>query len=480
MASQIIKPTAIKRSLELWKEAQYLMPGGTQLMGRRPQLFAFGVTPILAERAEGAYFWDVDGNRYLDTSMSLGAVLLGYCDPDVENAVDEQQKKGTIFPILHPVEIEMARLVTEVVPCAEMVRFGKSGGEANAVVVRIARAFTGRDKVAFCGYHGWHDWYISANLADPRSLESHLLPGVDARGIPRALLGTSIPFEYNNIDYLKKVFDDNKNQIACVIMDDHRVDDTTSVDPGLATSTDSRAFASVVLVPNRSRCLLLGRTLGRSHPRLRDWGGTSICRVFRVGSELAPVLHWWFVRLGVRIAFVPSRARLASDLRSFQESHWKSARGFRLARGSIDQSQPRSRGRAARCSPDLWDCDQSEERPDPRYLAGEDCVRGDFRGGFHDSQPDSVDNVQVDRDLLLPRCSGVSTRDCYKANSIRSSRGSRSCRRSLGLVWSFRSSWSLALFLRCGFSGLPRPRRSGRRSPSLPPTYRQGRPRCAC
>lgn len=222
MASQIIKPTAIKRSLELWKEAQYLMPGGTQLMGRRPQLFAFGVTPILAERAEGAYFWDVDGNRYLDTSMSLGAVLLGYCDPDVENAVDEQQKKGTIFPILHPVEIEMARLVTEVVPCAEMVRFGKSGGEANAVVVRIARAFTGRDKVAFCGYHGWHDWYISANLADPRSLESHLLPGVDARGIPRALLGTSIPFEYNNIDYLKKVFDDNKNQIACVIMEASR------------------------------------------------------------------------------------------------------------------------------------------------------------------------------------------------------------------------------------------------------------------
>jgi glutamate-1-semialdehyde 2,1-aminomutase len=222
MASQVIKPTTIKRSLELWEEAQYLMPGGTQLLGRRPQLYAFGVTPILAERAEGAYFWDVDGNRYLDTSMSLGAVLLGYCDPEVENAVDEQRKKGTIFPILHPVEIEMARLVTEVVPCAEMVRFGKSGGEADAVAVRIARGFTGRDKVAFCGYHGWHDWYISANLADPRSLESHLLPGVDARGIPKALLGTSIPFEYNNIDYLKRVFDDNKNQIACVIMEASR------------------------------------------------------------------------------------------------------------------------------------------------------------------------------------------------------------------------------------------------------------------
>src|ERR1017187_1137246 len=114
MATQVTKPTTIKRSLELWKEAQHLMPGGTQLLGRRAQLYAYGVTPILAERAEGAYFWDVDGNQYLDTSMSLGAALLGYCDPEVETAVDEQRKKGTIFPLLHPIEIEMARLVTEV------------------------------------------------------------------------------------------------------------------------------------------------------------------------------------------------------------------------------------------------------------------------------------------------------------------------------------------------------------------------------
>jgi glutamate-1-semialdehyde 2,1-aminomutase len=214
---------SIKRSLELWTEAENLIPGGSQLVSRRPQMFAFGVTPIFAERAKGAYFWDVDGNRYLDMTMAVGAVLLGYCDSDIEKAVDEQQRKSTIFSILHPIEIEMARLLIEILPCAEMVRFGKSGGEANAVAVRIARAFTGRDKVAFCGYHGWHDWYLSANLAGSAALDSHLLPGVNARGVPKALKGTNLPFEYNNIDSLKRIFDENSRDIACVIMEASRI-----------------------------------------------------------------------------------------------------------------------------------------------------------------------------------------------------------------------------------------------------------------
>jgi glutamate-1-semialdehyde 2,1-aminomutase len=213
----------IDRSLALWQEAQKLIPGGSQLLSRRPQLFAFGVSPIFAEKSEGAYFWDVDGNRYLDMTMSVGAVLLGYCDPDADKAFDGQQRKGTIFPLVPPVEVETARLLTEVVPCAEMVRFGKSGGEANAVAVRIARAYTGRTKVAFCGYHGWHDWYIAANLDHSRCLDSHLLPGVEARGVPPELRGTAVPFEYNNIDSLKTVFENNKGEIACVIMEASRI-----------------------------------------------------------------------------------------------------------------------------------------------------------------------------------------------------------------------------------------------------------------
>jgi glutamate-1-semialdehyde 2,1-aminomutase len=213
---------SIERSLALWKEAQTLIPGGSQLLSRRPQLFAFGVSPIFAEKAKGAYFWDVDGNRYLDMTMSVGAVLLGYCDPDVDRAFDRQRRKSTIFSLIPPVEIEAARLLTQVIPCAEMVRFGKSGGEANAVAVRIARAYTGKGKVAFCGYHGWHDWYISANLGDSRSLESYLMPGVNAHGVPAELRGTVIPFEYNNIDSLRHVLEANRNEVACVIMEASR------------------------------------------------------------------------------------------------------------------------------------------------------------------------------------------------------------------------------------------------------------------
>jgi glutamate-1-semialdehyde 2,1-aminomutase len=185
-------------------------------------MFAYGVSPIFAEKAEGAWFWDVDGNRWLDMTMSVGAVLLGDCDPDVDRAFEEQRQRSTIFSLIPPVEVEMARLLTETIPCAEMVRFGKSGGEANAVAVRIARAFTGRSKVAFCGYHGWLDWYIAANLGDSKCLDSYLLPGVEARGIPPGLTGTAIPFEYNKASSLKQVLEANRGEIACVIMEASR------------------------------------------------------------------------------------------------------------------------------------------------------------------------------------------------------------------------------------------------------------------
>ena len=217
------KKRSIQRSQALWEEAQRLIPGGCQLLSRRPQLFAFGESPIFAEKSKGAYFWDVDGNRYLDMTMSVGAVLLGYCDPDVDKAFDRQRRKGTIVSVIPPAEIEAARLLTEVIPCAEMVRFGKSGGEANAVAVRIARAYTGRTKVAFCGYHGWHDWYIAANLDDPGCLDSFLLPGVEARGVPPELRGTAVPFEYNSIDSLNGLFEKHRGQIACVIMEASRI-----------------------------------------------------------------------------------------------------------------------------------------------------------------------------------------------------------------------------------------------------------------
>jgi len=213
------KEFSIEKSLEMFKEAERLIPGGTQLLSRRPGQFAYGISPIFAEKAKGAYFWDIDGNKYLDTTMAINTAILGYCDPDVNKVAVEQIKKSTVFSILHPVEVELAQEIVKIIPCAEMVRFGKSGGEACAVAIRIARGFTNRDKVVFCGYHGWHDWYIAANLESPDALNRHLLPSVPTKGVPKCLEGIAIPFEYNNLSSLKEVLEKNKKEVACIIME---------------------------------------------------------------------------------------------------------------------------------------------------------------------------------------------------------------------------------------------------------------------
>ncbi len=149
----------------MYQRALELIPGGTQLVSRRPTRFAFGVSPIFATRGKGARIWDVDGNEYIDWVSGIGAILLGYADPVVDEAVKAQIDKGTNFSITHELELELAEELVATIPCAEMVRYTRSGGEACAVAVRIARGTTGRDKILFCGYHGWHDWYMASNLS---------------------------------------------------------------------------------------------------------------------------------------------------------------------------------------------------------------------------------------------------------------------------------------------------------------------------
>ncbi|MFH0963972.1 MAG: aminotransferase class III-fold pyridoxal phosphate-dependent enzyme [Planctomycetota bacterium] len=209
----------VRKSLELFRECEKLVPGGTQLLSRRPSMFAFGVAPIFATHAKGARFWDVDGNEFIDLTGGIGAVLLGYADDEVDNACVEQLRKSTIFPILAPVELELARELVQTIPCAEMVRLGKSGGEADAVAVRMARGFTGRDRVAVCGYHGWHDWYISANLKADGALAEHLMPDVPTKGVPKALAGTALPFAFNDIASLEAVLRSAPGEFACVILE---------------------------------------------------------------------------------------------------------------------------------------------------------------------------------------------------------------------------------------------------------------------
>jgi glutamate-1-semialdehyde 2,1-aminomutase len=209
----------IPNSMKLYEKAGRLIAGKTHLFGRRAEFHAYGISPVYSDSQKDGHFWDVDGHEYIDFDLGTGAVLLGHAFPSVVDAVQKQAAKGTGLSVNHPLEIETAELLTEMVPCAEMVRFCKGGGEANTVAIRIARAATGRDKVVFCGYHGWHDWYLAANLGSPTVLERHLLPGITPTGVPRALEGTILPFEYNNLDSLKAVLEANSKQVACVIME---------------------------------------------------------------------------------------------------------------------------------------------------------------------------------------------------------------------------------------------------------------------
>lgn len=209
----------VTQSMELYQRAEKLIAGKTHLFGRRAELHAIGFSPVYSDRQQDAYFWDVDGNRFLDFNMGAGAVLLGHAYPSVVKAVQEQACRGTGLSVNHPLEIETAEILAELVPCAEMVRFCKGGGEANMVAIRIARAATGRDKVLYCGYHGWHDWYIAAGLSSVSNLEKHLQPGITTLGVPKKLEGTTLAFEYNNLSSLKTTLEAFRGEVACVILE---------------------------------------------------------------------------------------------------------------------------------------------------------------------------------------------------------------------------------------------------------------------
>jgi glutamate-1-semialdehyde 2,1-aminomutase len=212
----------VARSLELFQRAEQLIPGGTQLISRRPSRYAYGVSPIYAARARGARFWDVDGHEYIDWASGIGSIILGYADPIVDDAVKRQIADGTVYSINHELEIELAEELVNLIPCAEMVRYAKGGGEACAMAVRIARGATGRDKVLFCGYHGWHDWYLAANLSADTSLNEHLFSGIEPIGVPQALAGTALPFAYGDLPALGELLALYRGQVAAVILEPMR------------------------------------------------------------------------------------------------------------------------------------------------------------------------------------------------------------------------------------------------------------------
>lgn len=189
---------------DLYKKAKTLIPGGTMLLSKRPEMFLPEHWPSYFDKAKGCHVWDLDGNKLLDMSiMGIGTNVLGYGNEQVDEAVRQVVNKGNMSTLNCPEEVELAERLVTLHPWADMVRFARSGGEANAMAIRIARAAAGRDKVAICGYHGWHDWYLSANLGEKDGLQGHLLPGLDPAGVPAHLRNTVLPFNYNNLDELK-------------------------------------------------------------------------------------------------------------------------------------------------------------------------------------------------------------------------------------------------------------------------------------
>ena len=208
-----------KKGIEFYNRAKEIIPGGTQLLSKRPEMFLPDLWPSYYQKAKGCYVWDLDENKYLDFSyMGIGACILGYANDDVNKAVKQAIDNSPMNTLNCPEEVELGELLLKIHPWAGMVRYARTGGESMAIAIRVARAYSGKDKVAFCGYHGWSDWYLSANLANDKNLDGHLLAGLLPNGVPRGLAGTMLPFHYNKIEELEKIVAENKD-IGVIVME---------------------------------------------------------------------------------------------------------------------------------------------------------------------------------------------------------------------------------------------------------------------
>ena len=213
---------------KLWRRAKRVIPGGNMLLSKRAEMFLPEQWPAYFSRAKGCHVWDLGGRKLIDMSiMGIGTNLLGYSHPEVDAAVASTVAAGNMSTLNCPEEVWLAERLVDLHPWAEMARFARSGGEANAIAIRIARAATGRDTVAICGYHGWHDWYLATNLQNDSGLEEHLLPGLEPNGVPRGLAGTVQPFSFNRLDQLERIA--VSHDLAAVKMEVQR---STPPEPG--------------------------------------------------------------------------------------------------------------------------------------------------------------------------------------------------------------------------------------------------------
>ena len=210
----------ITKSLALQKKAAAIIPGMTQLLSKRPDMYCRGVWPTYFKQAKGVEVTDLDDNTYLDFSIGgVGATVLGYADPDVNSAVINVINSGSASTLNPPEEVELAELLMDLHPWAQMARFARAGGEAMAMAIRIVRTATKKDKILFCGYHGWMDWYLAANLGKADALDEQWIAGLSPNGVPKGLTGTAIPFHYNDVSSLKAALAEAGDDLAAIVME---------------------------------------------------------------------------------------------------------------------------------------------------------------------------------------------------------------------------------------------------------------------
>lgn len=233
------------KSQELYVKAKSIIPGGTQLLSKRPEMFLPDYWPAYYSKAKGCEVWDLDDNKYIDMSyMGVGSCTIGYADDEIDNAVIEGIRKGTMSTLNAPEEVELAELLCELHPWAGMVRFARTGGEACAIAVRIARAYSKKDIVLFGGYHGWSDWYLASNIQNADNLNRVHLAGLEPNGVPKALSGTSYPFFYNDTQSFIKLFEEFKDNVGAVMIESVR-----NSDPDKEFSDTLKAYTQKYNVP---------------------------------------------------------------------------------------------------------------------------------------------------------------------------------------------------------------------------------------
>ena len=193
---------SIKKSDDLYNRALNLIPSVTQTLAKGPQQNVKGIAPKYLQKGKGSHVWDVDGNEYIDFNMAIGPLSLGYAYDKVDDAIKKQLEDGITFSLMHPLEVEVAELINEIIPNAESIRYSKTGADVTSAAIRVARAFTGREKILCCGYHGWHDWYISVTDRN--------------KGIPNTVQDLTFTFNYNDLQSLKDSIDD---ETAAVILE---------------------------------------------------------------------------------------------------------------------------------------------------------------------------------------------------------------------------------------------------------------------